>query len=261
MFNQNHKKTIFIKISNWVLPIMSLTLVYLAYISFVSKNSIIMPYPSEIWERFVRTIEYPIKNVTIFGHVWASLKRVFIAAFVSWMLGIPFGIIIGWNRKMRAVFGTIFDLLRPIPPIAWIPLIVLLFGIGEFSKILVVFIGCFIPITVNTSAGIAMTEKEYTKVGRIFGCNETQLLWHIVLPGALPSIFTGVHLTISAGWRVVLAAEMLAADYGIGSIVTRGWSELDMALVLCSIICIALVGATLSLIVEKLERLLTPWNR
>ena len=162
------------------------------------------------------------------------------------------------EQGFKALFGSIFELFRPIPPIAWIPIIIMWFGIGEFPKILIVFIGSFIPVVINTEDGIRLVEKEYIDVGRVFGANRTQLLMEFVVPTALPAIFAGIRTSVSSAWTVVLAAEMLGADHGVGALVTRGWNAGDMALVFVSIICIGIIGAILAYVLNKLEKVVEP---
>ena len=238
-----------------ILPILSVALIILAYALVQQKMPLLLPDAKGLWERFIRTFTHPIK------HIGASLRRVLIALLFAWTLGIGFGVLIGWNRTCKALFGSIFELFRPIPPIAWIPIIIMWFGIGEFPKVLIVFIGSFIPVVINTEAGIRMVEKEYIDVGRVFGASRSQLLAEFVVPTALPSIFAGVRTSVSCAWTVVLAAEMLGADHGVGALVTRGWNAGDMALVFVSIICIGIIGALLAFVLNKLEKVVCPWNR
>lgn len=245
----------------WGLPVLAVLLVVLGWISFSAVHPELMPTPASVWERFLKTFEKPIAKTTLVGHAWASLRRVLLALAVSWAFGISFGILIGWNRKAKAFFGTIFEVIRPIPPIAWIPLIIMWFGIGEFPKVLLVFIGTFVPLVINTSTGIEMVDKINLDVGRIFGGNDGQILKSIVIPTALPSIFAGIRTSVSSGWTTVLAAEMLGAKQGLGSLVTRGWQGSDLSLVLVSVIMIAIIGALLSVILQKLEKVVCPWNR
>lgn len=243
-----------------LLPILSLLLLILAYAFVQQKMPMLLPGAQGLWERFLKTFTNPIKDVNLLGHIWASLRRVLIALAFAWVLGISFGVLIGWNRNCKALFGSIFELFRPIPPIAWIPIIIMWFGIGEFPKILIVFIGSFIPVVINTEAGIRMVEKEYIDVGLVFGAKRSQLLREIVVLTALPSIFAGIRTSVSSAWTVVLAAEMLGADHGVGALVTRGWNAGDMALVFVSIICIGIIGAILAFALNKLERVVCPWN-
>lgn len=261
MFYIYNTKSRFFKIMYWVLPIIAVILLFTGYMAAVEFNPLILPMPMEVARRFISMVQYPIKGTSLWVHVAASLLRVLIGAFFAWGFGILFGVLIAWNRKADAVLGSVFNMLRSIPPIAWIPIIVMSFGIGEFSKVLLVFIGCFVTMVVNTYDGVKMVNHETISVGRIFGANEKEILYHIVIPTALPSIFTGVRNTISGGWRIIVAAEMMGASTGVGSLVTRGWNELDMAMVLVCIIMISITGVLLALAIAALERRLTPWER
>ncbi len=244
----------------WALPFLAILFILIGWILFSSENPRLMPNPMQVFERFIKTFTKPIARTTLIGHALASLSRVLLALLFSWVIGITLGILIGWNRKCKAIIGTLFELIRPIPPIAWIPIVVMWFGIGEFPKILLVFIGTFVPLVINTSAGIALVDNINLKVGRSFGGTETQILREIVIPTALPSIFAGIRTSVSSGWTTVLAAEMLAAQRGLGALVTRGWQGSDMSLVLVAVITIAIIGSLLALILNKLESVVCPWK-
>ena len=244
----------------WGLPVLAIGLIAIGWIAFSGSNPDLMPSPAAVWSRFIKTFTKPIAKTTLIGHAWASLKRVLLALMAAWAFGISFGILIGWNKKARAFFGSIFEVIRPIPPIAWIPIIIMWFGIGEFPKILLVFIGTFGPLVINTSTGIEMVDRINIQVGQIFGGNSSQILKDIVIPTALPSIFAGIRTSVSSGWTTVLAAEMLGANAGLGSLVTRGWQGSDLSLVMVAVITIAIIGALLSVILQKLEKVVCPWN-
>ncbi len=244
----------------WGLPVLAVLLIIVGWITFSASHPDLMPAPVDVWDRFIRTFTRPIAKTTLIGHAWASLRRVLIALLIAWAFGIGFGILIGWNRKARAFFGSIFEVIRPIPPIAWIPIVIMWFGIGEFPKVLLVFIGTFVPLVINTSAGIEMVDKINLHVGRIFGGNDMQILKEIVIPTALPSIFAGIRTSVSSGWTTVLAAEMMGAQQGLGSLVTRGWQGSDLSLVLVAVITIAVIGALLAVILQQLEKVVCPWN-
>lgn len=242
------------------LPVLAILLIAVGWVIFSAGHPELMPEPVTVWERFVKTFTKPIAKTSLAGHAWASLRRVLMALVIAWAFGISFGILIGWSKKCRAFFGSIFEVIRPIPPIAWIPIVIMWFGIGEFPKVLLVFIGTFVPLVINTSTGIEMVDRININVGKIFGGNERQILTDIVIPTALPSIFAGIRTSVSSGWTTVLAAEMLGAQKGLGALVTRGWQGSDMALVLVSVITIAIIGALLSLGLQKLEKVVCPWN-
>lgn len=259
--NEDAKLSIIRKIVYAALPFLALLLLVIFYNYAVTKLPNVLPTGTGLYERAVSTFTKPIKKINLIGHVLTSLKRVLIALCFAWAFGIVFGVAIGWSKTLKATFGTIFEMIRPIPPIAWIPLIVMAFGIGETSKIILVFIGGVIPVIMNTQGGIRLVEKEYIDVGRLYKANTWQMLTEIVMPTAFPSIFAGIRTSVSTGWTVVLAAEMMGSDVGIGSLVTRGWNAGDMALVIVSIICIGIVGFILSFLLNKFERIVCPWNR
>jgi taurine transport system permease protein len=244
----------------WTLPLLAVLLIITSWVLFSSKHPELMPGPVSVWKRMIGTFKIPIGRTSLFGHAWASLQRVLIALLIAWTFGIFFGILIGWNRTARAIFGSIFEIIRPIPPIAWIPIIIMWFGIGELSKVILVFIGTFVPLVINTRAGIEMVDKIYISVGKVFGGSNKQILKEIVIPTALPSIFAGIRTSVSSGWTTVLAAEMLAAQKGLGSLVTKGWQGSDMALVLVAVITIAITGSLLSFALTKIEKVVCPWN-
>lgn len=244
----------------WVLPVLAILCVVVAWVSFSAVHPELMPQPASVFNRFIRTFTKPIGKINLLGHAWASLKRVLLALLFSWTFGIAFGVLIGWNRSCRAIFGSIFEVIRPIPPIAWIPLIIMWFGIGETAKVIIVFIGTFVPLVINTSAGIRMVDPINVDVGKVFGGKNLQILMHIVVPTALPSIFAGIRTSVSSGWTTVLAAEMLGATAGLGSMVTKGWQGGDLSLVLVAVISIAIIGYLLSTILSKLEKVICPWN-
>lgn len=243
-----------------LLPFLAVFLVIIAWITFSAGHPTVFPGPVAVYERLVKTFTKPIGKINLLGHVWASLRRVLTALLSAWVFGILFGILIGWNRTARAILGSIFEVIRPIPPIAWIPLIIMWFGIGETAKVLIVFIGTFVPLVINTSTGIRMVDPINVDVGKVFGGSPLQIVTQIVVPTALPSIFAGIRTSVSSGWTTVLAAEMLGATAGLGSMVTKGWNGGDMALVLVAVITIAIVGYILSTVLQKLEEVVCPWN-
>lgn len=175
------------------------------------------------------------------------------------MLGVIFGVLLGWSRWFSSTVGVLFEIFRPIPPLAWIPLITIWFGIGEFPKILIVFLGTFFNVVVNTSTGVKMVDKLQLDVGKIFQANQLQVLTEIVLPASLPAIFAGIRVALGAGWAVVLAAEMLGSQTGVGYLITLGNEIGDTSLIFVSMIIIGVIGALLSAIATFVERRLCPW--
>ena len=243
-----------------IFPVISILLLILLWFVAAGAENSTFPSPMDIWNRFLLLMEKPIKDLNLFGHIWASLLRVFVALAFAWVLGISFGILIGWNKKANALLGPIFTAFRVVPPLAWIPLITIWFGTGEFPKILVVFIGAVMPVVVNTQAGMSNVDQQYLDVGRIFNANKRQLLLDFAIPSALDAIFAGVRTSASAAWMVVLAAEMLGGKSGVGFLITRGMESGDLPLVLLSMICIGVIGAILAIAMQLIERWVCPWT-
>lgn len=245
-----------------ILPLVSVSALILSWISFsLATGGIIFPGPASVVRRILKTFETPIAGMTIIGHTLISLKRVLTGLFISCVSGISIGILVGSNRYLKATLGSFLEIFRPIPPIAWIPIMIMWFGIGELPKILLIVLGSFFPVMLNTASGISLVNKINLDVGQIFGGNKISILKEIVLPTALPSIFSGIRTSVSCGWTVVLAAEMMGAQQGLGLLVMKGWGINDMALVLGAVIIIAFIGAMFSYLLKRAERLLMPWNR
>ncbi len=242
-----------------VLPVVSIGLLILAWFMVSSNNSELFPTPAATWDRFLLLLQKPVMRVSFIGHIFVSMRRILIALVASWVLGILFGVLIGWNKKMNAFFGAIFELIRPIPPLAWIPLITIWFGIEEFSKILIVFIGAIMAVVINTRAGMQSIEQIYLDVGTAFNGSKRQILTEIAIPAALPVIFAGIRTSTSVAWTVVLAAEMVGANAGVGFLVVRGMNGDDMPLVLVAMVTIGVIGALLAVITSLIERLVCPW--
>ena len=258
---EQRKKSTLEIILHWMLPVLAISIIIFAWVWFSTNNPRLMPNPIQVYERFIRSFVRPVARATLVGHAWASLQRVLIALIFAWVIGITLGILIGRIRICKAIIGTLFEIIRPIPPIAWIPIVIMWFGIEEFPRILIVFIGTFVPSVINTAAGIAMVDKINIDVGRIFGGNKYQILGQIIIPTAFPSIFAGMRTSVSSGWTTVLAAEMIAAQRGLGALVIRGWQGDDMALVMVAVITIAVTGALLAFSLAMLEKVVCPWTK
>ena len=244
-----------------LLSVASIGTLVVLWVVASSVNAELVPNPAMTFDRLTQLFTNAVSNRTLVGHIAASIRRVVIALSVSTVIGITLGVLIGWNKTMRATLGTLFELIRPIPPIAWLPLVIMWFGLGEFPKVVIVFIGTLMPIVINTYTGIRLVDPLNLDVGRVFNATERQLLFEIAIPSASPAIFAGLKNSVGGGWMVVLAAEMIGADAGVGFLITRGMEFFDVPLILVGIISIGGVGALLSVGVDLLERVVLPWNK
>ena len=244
---------------DYLLMIVSILVLLVVWAVYSYFNPKLFPTPIAAFERLVKLIQKPVMKISLLGHIGVSLKRVMLALLAATVLGISCGLACGWLPRVKAVINPLFVALRPIPPIAWIPLIILWFGIGEFPKVLLVFIGAFFPIAQNTMAGVEMVESMYIQVGKIYKANTWDMLRHIVFPASMPAIIAGVKIALSSGWMVVVAAEMLAAKSGLGFLIIRGQESFDIALVLVGMVLIDIIGALLSTLFTYVERWICPW--
>ena len=238
---------------------LSICALLLLWVSYSQANPALFPTPVATLERLLKLIRKPIMSVSLLGHVGISLRRVMLALVAATVLGISFGLCAGWMPRVKAAINPLFIALRPIPPIAWIPLIILWFGIGEFPKVLLVFIGAFFPVAQNTMSGVEMVDSMYLQVGKIYKANTWGTLKHIVFPASMPAIVAGVKIALSSGWMVVVAAEMLASKSGLGFLIIRGQESFDIALVLVGMVLIGIIGALLSTLFSYVERWICPW--
>ena len=257
MFEKKHGKLW--KTLYYLLPVLSIALFIGFWLFAADVLQCGIPSPVQVFERYLVLLDNPISKVSVLGHIWASLGRVLKALGYSMLIGIPFGLLIGWNKTFSALCKPLFEMIRPIPPIAWIPLITVWFGVGESSKIIIVFLGAFMPIVVNTYTGVSMVPGLSIDAGRVFGAKGWTLLKDIILPGSFQAIFAGIRSAISVGWMVVLAAEMISARSGLGFLIIRGSDSDDIALTMVSMIIIGLIGAALTYGFDYLERRLCPW--
>lgn len=243
----------------WGLSVVSVGLLLILWLLASGRNPELVPSPWTVVKRMLLLFQKPISGHNLLGHILVSLRRVLIALIFSTTIGILLGIAIGWNNIAKKTLGTLFELVRPIPPIAWLPIIVMWYGVGEMPKIVMVFIGTLMPIVINTYTGIKIVDQSLLDVADTFQANERQMLTEIAIPSALPSIMAGIRNAIGVGWMVVLAAEMIGAKEGVGFLITRGMEFFDVPLIMVGMVAIGVVGALLSAGIEWIERRMCPW--
>lgn len=177
------------------------------------------------------------------------------------MVGILLGVLMGMNKFANRFFMLTFTAIRQIPMIAWVPILIIWFGIGEESKVAVIFLAAYFPVLVNTVSGIERTDPKLIEVGKMYHLNGWQQFTQIYLPSALPSIFVGLKLGLSVSWMAVVGAEMIAATSGIGFRINDARSLMQYPIVFAGIIAIAVVGVIMDLVISLIGKLCTPWER
>lgn len=193
-------------------------------------------------------------------HILWSLYRVFFSFFLAVVSAIPIGIAMGMNRFARGVFDPPIEFYRPIPPLAYLPLTIIWFGIGDFGKIFLIFLACFAPLAISARAGVRSCSIEQIHAAYSMGASSNQIIWHVVLRAALPEILTGMRIAIAFGWTTLVAAEMVAAKAGIGVMVLNAARFLATDIVFLGIFVIGLIAFFFDSLMRWIEGVLVPWK-
>jgi ABC-type nitrate/sulfonate/bicarbonate transport system permease component len=222
-------------------------------------SAFILPSPSNLWAEFRVLALKGYAGKTLTDHILASLFRTFTGLGLGIAIGVPVGLLMGSSRVAYAILGPIFSFLRPIPPIAFIPLMILYFGIGEFSKIALIFLAALYYVVLNTSAGVRTVPQDLVRAGQNMGLTQVRLFAKVVFWAALPHIMTGVKTATAISWAIVVAAELIAAQAGLGFMVMDATTFFRVPNVYIGIIIIGLIGVTLEVITLAIDRKLLHW--
>ena len=231
-----------------------------------------------LWEMLVRwkvpgltTVPGPLESLTVFwskyatnANYWqswlASFRRVLLGFLAAQLLGIPLGLLLGTRARFRELVFPVIELLRPIPPLAWVPLSILFWPTHEFSIVFITFIGAFFIIAINVFDGVRGIRPEHVWLARSLGASDLRIFWRIVLPSVLPAIGVGMTLGMAVTWNVVIAAEMIAGDNGLGRLTWEGYVSHTSTVVIIGMVSIGLAGYVSALVISWIERRLAPWR-
>ena len=241
------------------LTIIALLLAWTVAAHFKLVSALFLPSPFEVGRAFLTVAREGFVDATLWQHLSASLGRVFAALIGATLIAVPVGFAIGSSQIGRGIFDPIIEFLRPIPPLAYLPLVIIWFGIGEPSKILIIGIAMLAPIVISTASGVKGVDADRLNAARSLGATRGQLLRHVVLPSALPSILTGIRIALGAGWSTLVAAELVAASRGLGFMIQSAAQFLVTDVVLMGILVIAAVAFALEAVLRWIERRLVPW--
>ena len=247
----------------WIsgLTVVFLVAVWFALSGFGWVSSIYLPSPKQVGAAFIQLIHDGYLNTTLWQHLLYSLARVLMAVFFSVLIAIPLGVLAGLYQPVKAIFDPIIEIYRPIPPLAYLPLIVIWCGIGEVSKVLLIVIAIIPPLFIATATAVAQVQRQKIQVAQALGASSWQVVKHIVLPSSLPSILTGLSISLGVGWSTLVAAELIAATKGLGFMTQSASQLLQTDVVLAGIILITLIAVLLELLLRQLKKQLTPWHK
>jgi len=224
---------------------------------FNPQLDVMLPPPTAV---FSAAVDLMGRGVLV-THMLDSLKRVLLAVGTASVIGIPLGLAMGWFPRFRAAVDPLLEFVRPIPPLAWIPLSILWFGIGDTQIVYIIFLAAFFPIVLNSMAGARDVDTYLVRAGLSLGAKPGELFTTVVLPAAMPNIFTGVRVGLGIGWMALVAGELVAAPTGLGYLINNARTLFRSDYILLGMVLIGVLGLLLDFIMRKLALLIMPWHK
>jgi taurine transport system permease protein len=219
-----------------------------------------LPSPQAVLQQFVEYLSGSANDRPLWQHLLASVLRVAVAFCLACVVAVPVGIGMGMSRVLRGIFDPPLEFYRPLPPLAYLPLITIWFGIDETPKVLLIFLSCFAPLALAARAGVRSAAPEQINAAYAMGASRSQVVRHVILPAALPEILMGMRIAIGFGWTTLVAAEMVAANVGLGQMVLNASNFLRTDIVVMGILVIGAVAYLMDLLMRRLERRWVPWK-
>ena len=235
-------------------------IVWTAIVQSGLLSSRLVPSPFDLLDQAVSLLSGGYTSTTLYAHVAASLARTLVGFTIAVVLGVPLGLLIGRSKVLEALVYPWFAFLRPIPAIAFVPLVILWFGIGEFSKISVIFFTSFLYITVNTMAAVKGVPEQLLRAGSSLGAKHRKLFLYVTLPAALPQILTGIRIGSAISWTLVVAAELVAAQVGLGYMIMDAATFFRVKDVYVGLIAIGIIGFLLESTIALVEQKVVHWH-
>lgn len=201
-----------------------------------------------------------IYTADYYTHILYSTYRATTAFLLATLLGAPLGLIMGWNRKFYDYSFPLVELIRPIPPLAWVPLAILVLPGNEPAVIFVTFMVAFFVTTLNTLLGVESISEDYFRAAKCLGASNRRLLFDVVIPGAMPYIFTGLQISMGAAWFSLVAGEMIAAQYGLGFLIWDSYSLIQYPVIIIGMVTLGVIGWISSALVRAAGRKLMVWR-
>ena len=209
--------------------------------------------PDPVYGLSIYTAEY-------YTHIFASCVRVFVAFALATILGVPLGLFMGWSTKVREYVFPVFEMLRPIPILAWVPLAIIMFTGLETPVIFLAFLASFFVTTLNTMLGVDSIDESYFRAAQCLGANDRQVFTNVVIPGAMPFIFTGLQISIGVCWFSLVAAEMVSGQYGLGYVINNSYTNVRYPTIIIGMVTLGFVGYATSAMVRMIGNRLMQWR-
>ena len=243
-----------------ICSVISLGILWYLSSFYVWVSPIFWPSPAEVWAAFISVSTEGFRNHTLLQHVGWSMYRIFMGFGIGCVVGIPVGMAMGLSNTARGLLDPFVEFFRPIPPLGFIPLMIIWFGIGERSKILLLVFAAVWIMILAARAGVSGIKLSKIHAAYTLGASKYQVLTRVIFPNALPEIFTGMRMAMGVCWGTVVAAELVAGDKGVGFLIMSASTFLSTDIVVMGIIIIGIIGYTLDMIMRKLEAYMIPWE-
>ncbi len=241
-----------------ILPVASIVLFLVGWQLIVDLEivpSSMLASPIQVYELFkVKLTEVNPDGAVLAKHAWTSIQEAFTGYILALIFGIPLGLLMGWFVVVEGLTRPIFEMIRPIPPIAWIPLTIFWFGIGITGKVFIIWIAGIVPCVINSYVGVRMTNPTLIQMARTYGATDWQIFTKLCVPSALPMVFGALQIALAYCWTNLVAAELLAADSGLGFLITMGRRLAMPDMVVLGMVMVGLTGAIIGIVVDYFEK-------
>jgi NitT/TauT family transport system permease protein/taurine transport system permease protein len=217
------------------------------------------PSPSDVWDSLQQVSTKGYANGLLYQHILQSLKLVALGFAVAIATGVPLGLLMGWSLRAEALINPVFSIIRPIPPLAWIPLAILWLGLGDAAKVMVIWFAAFVPSVINSYTGVRRIEPYVIEAARMLGTPRYRFVREVLVPAAAPSIFTGMRLSLQASWTTLVAAELVGALYGLGRILNVAQQDIYPGMIFVGMACVAILGWMTTRLLAEVETRSLPW--
>ena len=222
-----------------------------------------MPGPTQVVREWLS--RNPTYGLSIFTpeyylHIWVSTRRVAIAFFLATAIGVPLGLFLGWSERFKQYVFPVFELLRPIPPLAWVPLAIVMFRGSETPIIFLTFLASFYATALNTMLGVESIDVSYTRAASCLGATRWQTFRHVIVPGAMPFIFTGLQISVGVAWFSLVAGEMVSGQYGLGYVINTSYTMVRYPTIVIGMITLGIDGYVTSAAVRLVGDYLMQWR-
>jgi NitT/TauT family transport system permease protein len=222
-----------------------------ALMGFTARS--FLPAPWDVVERFVQLAVKPFAGHLLHEHLLSSLQRFLMGFGLAVLVGIPLGLLMAWFRWVDRIVAPAFEAVRFVAPIAWVPFAALWFGTGIGGPVLIIFMGAFPPVLINTYRGAKQVDRKYIEAARMLGASAWRAMTEVLLPAAVPSIVAGLRISAGLGWQSLVGAELIVASSGVGYLMVKGQSSISTATVMSGMVAIGAVGLLIDVLLRRLQ--------